>query len=227
MYICTMLQKIVSFFKGLFAKTAPSAWDLARAQNAALLKEWGQKYGDGKEVALQEVFSTGNGWVFYSYSDIGNLSVIRHTKIQEQLTKLLFAVTPHYLQSFEQMLAQAVAAGNTGEIKRLGMQLAANMKTAPSLLAIAELGALLLIRHDENPYTYNHKIHVEKVKLIQTDDDAQFFFANTGAALQLATAAALGEPMLAKLAGWKLTSGDAIPAYLESLINSEATKATN
>ncbi len=206
-----MFNKLFAFVTGLFKGQKLDKWDSSRATNTDLLKEWNK--GRAKEFSLQERFVTASGDVYYSHKNIGELGIVREAKLRELVLKTAFAATPARIAKHEKDLDAATAAKNTNEIIRLSAKLCSDMRAAPELLALCELGALLLFRHDERPDTFNAAIHADKVRQMQLDDNAQFFFAYTGWAVIHQTL--LQQDMAGKLAAWKLTNEDDFHDYLQ------------
>lgn len=209
-----MLKKIISFVTAPFRRQIADIWDTSRATNAALLKDWNK--GRAKAIALEERFVTANGDVYYTHANIADLGRIREAKLRELMLKAAFNVTPARIAEYEQRLSAANDAKDKELILKLSTRLISDMKAAPEVLTLCELGALLVFRHDERPDVFNPVIHADKVKQSQLDPNAQFFFAYTGWAILAESG------MEGKLAEWRLTSDNDIQDYLQAA----AEKAT-
>lgn len=209
-----MLQKFIAFVIGLFKRKELDVWDKARATHAALLKDWNKQRA--VEMVLQEQFITADGAVFYAHKNISDVGVIRERKMRELVLKTAFGITPARVAKFEKDLSAAIENKRTDDVLKIAARMASDMKAAPELLALCELGALLLFRHDERPDTFNAAIHADKVRLMQLDDTAQFFFAIVGWEVTRQTLTALQQED--KLDAWKLTSEDDFHVYFQNQV---------
>jgi hypothetical protein len=192
----------------------PDLWDKARAIHKALLKDWNK--GKAKEFIMQEAFTTADGCVYYTHNNIGELGTIRAQMLDELMIKAAFADTVNRRFLFEQELEQAIAEKNHKAALEIATNFLLDSKAPPPLLSMCELGALLVFRHDERPDTFNMAIHTDKVRQIQLDDNAQFFFAYAGWAVMMSVLEDLGKQ--GRLSDWALGSETDFHVYLQAQI---------
>lgn len=206
-------KKIAQFSEWVSPKKL-DLWDKARATHQALLKDWNK--GRAKEFIMQEAFTTNDGCVYYTHNNIGDLGTIRAQMLDELMLKAAFADTVNRRFLFEQELEQAIAAKDHKAALEISTQFLLDSKAPPPLLSMCELGALLVFRHDERPDTFNMAIHTDKVRQIQLDDNAQFFFAYAGWAVMMSVLGDLEKQ--GRLEDWKLGSETDFHVYFQAQI---------
>lgn len=191
---------------------APSAVLKADANRKAFddnMTFWNSQRPKDKPAPMRERYAAKDGTIYYEYADISDLPVIRSQKLQEAMLKLEYAVTDKYMK---EQLTPNIQKAIADKDKDLAMRIMADFvdryNLAPEIPTMCDICALLLIRHDENPYSYNPIIHSQKQKHAQQDYDLQAFFLHASWLILL-------ELKPQSLAFWKIGSEADFLSYLE------------
>jgi hypothetical protein len=221
----SMLQYIKSLCKRLFARHSdyalqheaapapeltppPTKADTNRAAFDANMSFWNNQRLSDKPAPMRERYAAKDGTIYFEYADISDLPVIRNQKLQEAMVKLQFAVTEDYMsQLLIPKAREAIATGDKDAAMVLMSDFVDRYTLAPETNTMLEICALLLIRHDESPYSFNPIIHAQKMQHAAKDYDVQAFFLFACWLIMQQKAAALLEL-------WKIGSEAAFLDYL-------------
>lgn len=161
-----------------------------------------------KPAPMREVYAANDGTIYYQYANLGDLPVIRSQMLQQANLKLLWAITPEYLERvFVPRYTEAAEAGDLAGVIAVVSDFLNRHKIAPEIPTMCEICAIMVIRHDENPYTFNPIIHAQKMRHAATDYDLQAFFLHTSWEVAKQVAAE-------RLESWGIGSADGFLAYL-------------
>lgn len=224
-----MFKKLASFIRVLFARfgalgksntTVPTKEETPeKTQNKGLerqnknrktfeenLETWNA--GRAKTAPMREVYAATDGAIYYQYADMADLPVIRSQMLQQANLKLLWAITPEYIDKvFLPRYTEAAEKGDAAAIVAVVSDFLNRHKIAPEVPTMCEICALMVIRHDENPYTFNPIIHSQKMRHAANDYDLQAFFLHTSWEVAKVVAAE-------RLESWGLGSSEGFLAYL-------------
>ena len=208
------------FFTRLFSKAPANPleakWAENRLKHAALLRENDRVRKLASATQTREIYAAADGSVYYEFASTGQVPHERLRKFKRLLIKAMFDLSPAPINSAVDAIEAAITKGDTAAGLQALKAIRGRLLADPKELALIELGAICLIRHDEDAHGYNHAIHTEKVVAAQLDPNLRFFFAHIAAAALLSEGRALGA--LDKLKSWGLTSEDSIHEFLEAVM---------
>lgn len=164
--------------------------------------------GRAQTAPMREVYAASDGTIYYQYANLGDLPVIRSQMLQQANLKLLWAITSEYIDKvFIPRYTEAAEKGDAAALVAVVSDFINRHKIAPEIPTMCEICAILVIRHDENPYTFNPIIHSQKMRHAATDYDLQAFFLHTSWEVAKVVAAE-------RLESWGIGSADGFLAYL-------------
>jgi len=183
------MKQIINYIKSLF-RAAPAPVVLPIAPAAVPTKEeanrklfddsltfWNSQRPNDKPAPMRETYNAKNGAIYYEYADISDLPVVRNQMLQVAMIKLQFGITEEYMkQVLIPRAKEATAKGDKDTALVILADFIDRYQLAPEQETLIGICALLLIRHDENPYSYNPIIHAQKMRHAQSDYDLQAFF---------------------------------------------------
>lgn len=204
------------FFGGKNANPLEQKWAQNRLAHAALIKENDRVRKLANATQTREIYAAIDGSVYYEHASTGQIPHERLRKFKRLLTKSLFDLSPAPINNAVDAIQSAIDKGDAAAGLQALKAIRGRLLADPKELALIELGAICVIRHDEDPHGYNHQIHVEKVVAAQQDANLRFFFAYIASVALLSEGKAIGA--LDKLKSWGLTSEDTIHEFLEAVM---------
>jgi hypothetical protein len=159
-------------------KAELSEADKSRALHAKLKQSW-----DAARTAaglttfdMVECYESALGAVYYRFVNILDLTEQRHFELSKISQALKLGLSDEYLDALTARLSKALDEGNAALAKSLVQDLNHRRTALPEQKQMLKLGMLYLVRHDENPYTYNPISEADKLKDIEQDPELRGFF---------------------------------------------------
>lgn len=190
-------------------------WAAARLQHTALMAENDRARQLAIATETRELYPSPDGAVYYEYAATGQIPHERFRKFKRLLTKVMFDLDPMPIHTLETELEKAIEKKDTAQGLKIMKALSSRLRADPKELALLELGAICVLRHDEDAHGYNPAIHKQKVMAAQQDSNLRFFFAHTATVALLSEGARVGA--LEKLQSWGLSSEEHIHEFLEKV----------
>jgi hypothetical protein len=159
----TAFQKAIEANKALHQKSK-EAWDAQRAMQKLDLCQ------------LSQCYSTIAGNIYYTYSDILTMPVSRKVEFEKNLRALSYGLTDNFMSLWAASMQKAIETNNQQQQFTLLNELKQRHTTCLESDLLLKIAMLLIVRHDENPYTYNASKEAEKKKEALDDADLHAFF---------------------------------------------------
>lgn len=151
-----------------------------RIQHAQDKKAWDaqQRTSKSDTCELNERYISKAGNIYLDYVNIEKMTVVRKVKFGECLTSLRFGLNEDFLKFFSSSTKEAIKQGNAQLALAKIAEFEERAKTCVEEKMLFKLASLLLVRHDENPYSYNPKMEALKRMECEQDADLHAFFLN-------------------------------------------------
>jgi len=152
--------------------------DKNRALNQELKKSW----DNARQAAglttfdLAECYESAKGHIYYRFVNILDITEVRHFEMQKASKAISLGVDDNYLDALEAEIKQAANKGDTAKILGLVQDLNYRRKSLPEEKQFLKMGLLFIVRHDENPYTFNAVSEADKIKDMSEDPELRSFF---------------------------------------------------
>jgi hypothetical protein len=171
-------------FKSLFkkkTKTPPPTKDPIEENQQThirLKKGWDEARisAGGKVVDIQEIYYTTSGSIYYSHTNILDMSIERQIHLGKALKGLEYGLSSKYLDNYERKMEKYLEEGKADKAKQLLQDFKLRRKKLPEERLLLEVALCMFYRHDENPYTYSPLLQVQKLTQAEEDANLRAFF---------------------------------------------------
>lgn len=155
-------------------------WADARSTHETLKKGWdaAAQASQLPLIHLNEIYRSASGNIYYTFIDPSALTLSRLRYIEKAVIHIENALDADYLRAWNQQLDNAIRSKDIERIALLhsDFKLRTSEKTKDN--AYLELACLYLLRHDENPYTFDPTSHKRKKEEVAQDPELYTFFLN-------------------------------------------------
>ena len=176
----------VNFFPSWFSKkdkNKSSRLELIE-RNRAFAKDYFDNCYEGSsyqslnlpKIEMEEIFVDTTGNTYYRYKDPLSFPIVRNLPLERAQMSLKFGVTEKYLIEKAEENIKSLASGDLDIIQRNELDLKERLKSIPEENALLNCACVLIVRHDEDPYTYNSEMVREKMKISASDPKLRAFF---------------------------------------------------
>lgn len=224
-----MLNKIKAAIKALFSTKSPQesliqhglTFDTLIEKNRKIAQNLAKR--NNLQTPLTEVFiDPATADVYYAYTDITKLPLQRQVKWFEQLLLFQFGLSGEYITDYKQRMQAAIQAGNIAAVAQLQQHF--DTRTTFVLPELEDVyircAALFVVKHDENPLSYNAHAEQAKLEAAQKSVELRAFFLSVCWELLAANT-----DLKVKLKGLNLNSEQDFTNYLHKQRNSNHRNA--
>ncbi len=178
-----LFVKISSWFKSLIGLSEKPQlqieWDENEKLHQKLKQLWDSEYRQTgcKPMNLQLSKRAQSGNVYYEPKNLAEITVERMYALDTLQTQFQYNFdSPENFSYLKSTMDTAVLSNSIDAVRNAWHEFTQRAATLPTNLLICQWCAMLMIRHDENPYVLDTQIFTEKVMELQKDDTLRAFF---------------------------------------------------
>lgn len=173
-----MLDKI----KGWLTRSKLSKADQNIALHKKLKKQWdSDKFTTGgQSIDLMQIYVSRAENVYYCHKDIMQIHVVRQRELTLALQRVAFNIDDRELDKWIKGMRDKINTEQTYQMHAHLNDLEIRRKKIPQAEVFISCALPLILRHDENPYTYQKNIRDAKMREIASDPDLRSFFLSEG-----------------------------------------------
>jgi len=159
-------------------KPEPTEADKSRALHAKMKQSWDNARTAAGLTTFEvtECYESALGSVYYRFVNILDLTEQRHFELSKISQAIKLGLSDEYLDSITERLNKALDQGNTTLAKALVQDMNHRRSALTEHKQMMRLGMLYILRHDENPYTFNPVAEAAKLQDIEQDPELRGFF---------------------------------------------------
>lgn len=226
-HLKNLFVKISSWFKSLIGLSEKPQlqieWDENEKLHQKLKQLWDSEYRQTgcKPMNLQLSKRAQSGNVYYEPKNLAEITVERMYALDTLQTQFQYNFdSPENFSYLKETISTAILSGSIANVSNAWHEFIVRSNQLPTNLLICQWCAMLMIRHDENPYVLDTQIFTEKVMELQKDDALRAFFL----ARSMVVLLPICPVILAKLKLLKLDCANDLVAYSQTLKMKEKLK---
>ena len=219
MQIFQRLKTWALYHLGLLPKSSlQQQWDANLAAHKQYKQQWDtqQQQHGFKIAAVQQAHKAQSGNPYFVFADFGAMSHERFLTIERVQNCLSQSIDDPknfdlYINKFCQTILHYIQNNKGDALQKVKDAVVAfqhNSRVMPKIAVFCQLAACFMLRHDENPYSFDSTIHLEKVQELYNDSMLRTFFLHYSLEMQDKEG-----KIWAKLKSLNFTSTDDFVAY--------------
>jgi hypothetical protein len=226
-YLKNLFFKISDWLKSIFGITQipelQKEWNENEKLHRKLKEVWDseQKLTGCKIMGLQLVKRAQSGNIYYEPKDFSQITAERMWQLDVIQTKFQYNFdAPENFTYMVSKVSNALLSGSLANAQGAWHEFLERSKQLPTNLLLCQWCAILMIRHDENPYVLDAQTFNEKVLELQKDDTLRAFFLARCMVMLLPSCPVI----LAKLKDCELDCAQDLVAYSQKIKVAEKLK---
>lgn len=147
-----------------------------------LKKQWdSNKFATGgKIIDLMHVYTSRAGNLYFVHKNILDLHVVRQIELTKALQRIQFNVDEQFITQWIKGMRSKINTEQVHQMHAHLNDLEVRRKQIPPAQVFLHVALPLIMRHDENPYTWQPNIKDAKLREITNDPDLHSFFLSVG-----------------------------------------------
>lgn len=174
-----MFEKLKALFK---RNKGPSIEDRNMALHRKLKKEWDSNKAitAGQTIELMQVYTSRAGNLYFCHKNILDLHMVRQVELTKALQRIAFNVDDKFLDKWIKGMRDKINTELPYQMHGHLNDLELRRKKIPEHEVFLAVALPLIIRHDENPYTWQSSMRDAKLRELASDPDLHSFFLSEG-----------------------------------------------
>lgn len=170
---------------GIFKKKEVSEADKNRALHQKMKLSWDNaRTSTGlSPFEVAECYESALGSVYYRFVNILDIPEERQFEMIKSSRRIELGMSEQYLNEALDTVGRAAEAQNIKQVQSMIADIKNRMSTEPAEDLLIKLGLCLIVRHNENPYTYNAIAEREKLEDMKADPELRSFFLGISSGL--------------------------------------------